>query len=103
MTTKDNLLQPTVFATVSSRKTLCGVPTSSSRRAKTLVPAWLKKLMRIYGMLLGEMPSPRYALRILHAQVALLMLLFPFTLGFAVRILLLLWFVVALLQCRGDK
>lgn len=103
MTTKDNLLQPTVLATAPSRKTLCGVPASSSRPAKPLVPSWLKKLMCLYGIILGETPSPRYALRILHAQVALLMFLFPFTLGFAVRILLLLWFVVALLQCRGDK
>lgn len=103
MTTKDNLLQPTVLATAPSRKTLCGVSASSSRPAKPLVPSWLKKLMCLYGIILGETPSPRYALRILHAQAALLMFLFPFTLGFAVRILLLLWFVVALLQCRGDK
>lgn len=110
MTTKDNLLQPTVLATAPSRKTLCGVSASSSRPAKPLVPSWLKKLMCLYGIMmclygiiLGETPSPRYALRILHAQAALLMFLFPFTLGFAVRILLLLWFVVALLQCRGDK
>lgn len=103
MTTKDNLLQPTVLATAPSRKTLCGVSASSSRPAKPLVPSWLKNLMCLYGIILGETPSPRYALRILHAQAALLMFLFPFTLGFAVRILLLLWFVVALLQCRGDK
>lgn len=103
MTTKDNLLQPTVLATAPSRKTLCGVSASSSRPAKPLVPSWLKKLMCLYGIILGETPSPRYALRILHAQAALLMFLFPLTLGFAVRILLLLWFVVALLQCRGDK
>lgn len=79
MTTKDNLLQPTVLATAPSRKTLCGVPASSSRPAKPLVPSWLKKLMCLYGIILGETPSPRYALRILHAQAALLMFLFPFT------------------------
>lgn len=38
MTTKDNLLQPTVLATAPSRKTLCGVPASSSRPAKTARP-----------------------------------------------------------------
>ena len=51
MTTKDNLLQPTVLATAPSRKTLCGVSASSSRPAKPLVPSWLKKLMCLYGII----------------------------------------------------
>ena len=101
MTKKDNLLQSPVLATVTPRKSVCGIP-SEIKPQKSTTPAWLKNLMRLYGSLLGEQLSSRSALRILHAQMALLMLLFPFTLGFMVRLLLLLWFVVALLQCRRD-
>lgn len=103
--TKKDILQVSALTAGPVSKTTCNTPNATPHR-HTLKPhatAWLQRLTAFYSTWLGEKTSPRHALRILHAQVALLALLFPFSLSFVVRLLLLLWFVVALLQCRNDE
>lgn len=57
-------------------------------------------LSRCYTRLLGQSVSPLHTLRLLNAQLAFLLLVFPVPFSLAVRGLFLLWFGAALLQCR---
>lgn len=57
-------------------------------------------LSRCYSRLLGETVSPLCTLCLLNAQFAFLMLVCPLPFLFVVRMLFLLWFGFALLQCR---
>lgn len=97
--TKKDILRTTSPASLSVGKYSCKNTLTSPVVQRTPL---IQYLARIYENLLGHPVTNRYAFRILHAQVSLLMLLFPFSLNFIVRVLLLLWFVVALLQCHRD-
>ncbi|HRF85973.1 MAG TPA: hypothetical protein PLN34_05355 [Alloprevotella sp.] len=60
-------------------------------------------LSGIYSLLLEEEVKPGFTLRLLHAQAAGLMLLFPAPLGLPARLVCLLWAALALRQCRNNN
>lgn len=60
----------------------------------------LESLAHLYSRILEEKVTPPQALRLLHAQLAFLLLAFPCHLPILVRILFLVWFTVSLIQCR---
>ena len=52
--------------------------------------------------LLGEQVTPRYALCLTHAQVAVWALVFPVVMPLSARALCLLWAALAVRQCRKN-
>lgn len=81
-----------------SRSSLCLALCLSC--ARSLPVMWLS---RCYSRLLGEAVGPLRTLRLLHVQLAFLLLVLPVPFLFAVRVFFLLWFGLALLQCRGSS
>ena len=69
-------------------------------KAAVLCSRPIVSLARLYTQLLGEPISPLQTLHLLNAQLSFLMLVFPLSFTIMVRILFLVWFGVALLQCR---
>lgn len=63
----------------------------------------IKRLADTYSRLLEEPVTPRRTLRLLHAQLAGLMLVFPVNFHPGVRFLFLMWMVLAIWQCRNPK
>ncbi|MCM1109310.1 MAG: hypothetical protein NC388_09750 [Clostridium sp.] len=59
----------------------------------------LLKLSCCYSRLLEERVSPLRTLRLLHAQVAFLSLVFPVVFSLPMRFLVLGWFIVAVSRC----
>lgn len=53
-----------------------------------------------YGRLLGTRVTPSQALRLLHAQLAFALMVFPLSLSPFVRFLSLGWFALTVAQCR---
>jgi len=60
-------------------------------------------LSRYYSRLLGEEVTPLHTLRLIHAQLAFLMLVFPWPFPLAVRALFCLWFALVLLRCQRSS
>lgn len=60
----------------------------------------LLALAHLYSRILEEKITPSQALRLLNAQLAFLFLAFPLYFPMPVRILFLVWFATALIQCR---
>lgn len=60
----------------------------------------VKQLADLYSRLLEEPVSPRRTLKFLHAQVAVLALIFPMSFPFGPRLIFLVWAALAVWQCR---
>lgn len=60
----------------------------------------LTLLAAVYSHLLEEPIGPGRTLRLVHAQVASMLFIFPVNLDLCVRFLFLLWAAAAIRQCR---
>ena len=74
---------------------------SLSLRRRVESSVWLR-LARYYSRMLGEQVTPRYALCLTHAQVAVWALVFPVVMPLSARALCLLWAALAVRQCRKN-
>lgn len=63
----------------------------------------VRRLAALYSFLLEETVTPRRALRLLHAQTAILMFIFPVSMSLGLRALLLLWVALACRSCRRNS
>ena len=75
---------------------------SLSLRRRVESSVWLGRLARYYSRMLGEQVTPRYALCLTHAQVAVWALVFPVAMPLSARALCLLWAALAVRQCRKN-
>ena len=62
--------------------------------------SWLIGLSSFYARLLEVRVSPLQALYLTHTQLAFFAMVFPIYMPLLVRFLFLLWFCLALIQCR---
>jgi hypothetical protein len=94
MTLRSTTLQVQKYSAVSRPFSLASVKHAILRSAK------LVAVSHFYSRLL-EMPvTPSQTLRLLHSQVAFLMMAFPVDFSLLVRTLMVLWFALTLVQCR---
>ncbi len=61
----------------------------------------IRRLAHLYSLLLEETVTPRQTLRLLHAQLAGLCLLWPADIALSLRGMALAWAAAAIYQCRS--
>lgn len=71
--------------------------------ARLAALACIRRLARLYSRLLEEPVSPRRTLRLLHVQLAGLLLVLPADLHPGFRLLFLAWLMLAARSCRSDR
>lgn len=64
--------------------------------------SWLVALSRLYARLLETDITLLQAFHLTHAQLAFFLMLFPVDFSVVIRLLLLGWFAVTLVQCRRS-
>lgn len=72
----------------------------STLKACVLGSALVVSLARFYARLLETPVTPLQALHLTHAQLAFFLMLFPADFSVVIRLLLLGWFAMTVLQCR---
>ncbi len=95
---KNIALQPMTAPTRSLNFSLTSLFHAFVERLTHLRP--VVALTSFYSALLEENITPRQTLLLIQAQVAFFALVFPLSFSLALRLVFLLWFVLALVHCR---
>lgn len=71
-------------------------------RVKLFVAGWADAYANLFSLYLGEKVSTGHVMRITHAVVAFMVLVFSYCSNPLLSMLFLIWFVLTLLDCKKS-